>query len=98
MGGEEFLIVCPETNERDAAKLAEHLRHRIETSSPDTGLNHTASFGVTQVRPSDTAKEIFIRADDALYEAKKTGRNRVVIYKESSAVVLENSGVIKTSQ
>ncbi|NYE56728.1 PAS domain S-box protein [Carboxydothermus ferrireducens] len=76
-GGEEFIILLPETSIKDAVGLAEELRERlISMTLPEVG-HATASFGVASYRPSDTIDTILLRADDMLYEAKASGRNCV---------------------
>jgi len=90
-GGEEFIILLPETIAADAADVAENLRWRIEDSSVDGGkylIRITASFGVSDyleksdAEPDDKIVSGFVsKADLALYESKKAGRNRVTIYK-----------------
>lgn len=77
-GGEEFLILCPETDINGSKKLLEKIRKNIEESKIIEDLKVTASFGLTELKKDDTLKEILKRADDALYEAKKEGKNRVV--------------------
>jgi two-component system cell cycle response regulator len=84
MGGEEFVIVMPDTNVAIASAVAERLRHDVE----DTGftvpgvsakLSITISIGVATAQDTgDTSEAILKRADDALYRAKETGRNRAV--------------------
>ncbi len=76
-GGEEFLIVCPDTDETGAEALAEELRQSIEKSPFSIEGNHTASFGVASVSKSDSAHSLISKADQALYLAKQHGRNRV---------------------
>jgi len=82
-GGEEFFIVLPGLSIEDARLLAEHLRARIEVMEVHSGearFSITASFGVAALRPvgDDDYQELVRRADDAMYEAKQGGRNRVV--------------------
>ncbi len=84
-GGEEFVVVMPETPMAVAAAVAERLRHAIADDlfvSPDlpTRVPVTISIGVAATLPGgdDTSAALLKRADDALYTAKRTGRNRVV--------------------
>ncbi|MBU0721401.1 diguanylate cyclase [bacterium] len=76
-GGEEFLILCPETNVENSCKLAEKLRFQIETYAFENIPKVTASFGVTQLRPEETIESILKRVDEALYQAKEKGRNKI---------------------
>ncbi len=76
-GGEEFIILLPETDLKGAVKVAEKLRHIIETS-PIDGVKITASFGVTELLDGDTLDSLIERADKALYQAKRQGKNKVV--------------------
>ncbi len=78
-GGEEFLIVLPETDGEGAAAAAEKLRRSIaEMEVPDAPAV-TASFGVTERQPGDTPRAITRRVDQAMYQAKEGGRDRVVL-------------------
>jgi len=77
-GGDEFVILCPDTDLEQAHQRAERLRKallgiRIE-GMRDYRL--TVSFGVTQVEAGDSVESILRRADKALYRAKESGRNR----------------------
>jgi polar amino acid transport system substrate-binding protein len=75
-GGEEFLIICPDTNLQGALALAEKIREEIEKY--DFGIKTlTASFGVSEYSENDSIEKLIKRADDALYKAKKEGKNRV---------------------
>lgn len=77
-GGEEFLIICPETGQNDAVILAEKLRHLIPTIEIQQEHVQTASFGVCSYKKTDSNPEdLIICADTALYAAKESGRNRV---------------------
>ena len=76
-GGEEFLIVCPETTADGAKKLAEKLRKKIEKHHfKDIGIK-TVSMGIAQIEEDDWDEDMLKRADKNLYKAKRNGRNRV---------------------
>ncbi len=81
-GGEEFCIMAPETDEEGAAMLAERLRSALAAAAIEVGdrlLCVTASFGVAQRdQDVDNVDNLIERADQALYVAKRSGRNRVV--------------------
>lgn len=78
-GGEEFILLAPNTLEGDAIVLAEKLRNDISKSPiGETGINITISAGVTQYRKGDSISEMILKADKALYSAKQNGRNQVV--------------------
>ena len=81
-GGEEFLIVLPETSKDDACRMAERIRSAVEEQAvvllEDRTLRRTVSVGVASY-PEDAlnADELLQRADEALYRAKREGKNRV---------------------
>ena len=75
-GGEEFLIICPHTDIEAAGKLARRLGNLIENVIFDGKANITISLGTSAYVPGDTSETIIRRADRALYEAKKRGKNR----------------------
>ncbi|MCL1137172.1 GGDEF domain-containing protein [Shewanella pneumatophori] len=84
-GGEEFVILLPNTNHQDAHKVAENLRRKIANRNLTIGKekklplgNITVSVGVASLRPHDDKDSYFIRADEALYRAKASGRNCVM--------------------
>ncbi len=85
-GGEEFLIICPETDETEAATLAEKLRTLISTDPITQGYRQTASFGVYGMREDENAEDLVRKADEALYEAKNGGRDRVVRYGAAASI------------
>jgi diguanylate cyclase len=76
-GGEEFIIICPNTNIEDASKLAEKLRDKISKYQFEKVGHKTASFGVVSYREDDSLNELLARVDDAMYLAKSKGKNRV---------------------
>lgn len=76
-GGEEFMVICPDTDLEGARALAETLRQAITAQTFPTAGHQTASFGVACCTVGDQVKTLVSRADQALYEAKHLGRNRV---------------------
>ena len=77
-GGEEFLIICPETGLDGARTLAEKLRRTI-SEYPFTRIGHkTASFGIATCSNDSSFENMINHADKALYTAKSAGRNNVV--------------------
>ena len=90
-GGEEFALLLPETSIMIAASTAEKLRKETEQFDfPHVG-HITASFGVTQYIEGDTEASLINRADDALYKAKKNGRNRVQMLPPIRSIKLVSS-------
>jgi diguanylate cyclase (GGDEF)-like protein len=87
-GGEEFVIILPETGKQGAAIAAERLRQEIETYTftlDGEEVHITMSFGVAELAPTDKDHtEIIKNADYAMYKAKNSGRNRVVVYPPES--------------
>lgn len=78
-GGEEFALTLSHTGIEAALFVAEKLRATIERYLFTNKLNITCSFGISQFRTTDEAHDLFKRADEALYEAKHTGKNKVVL-------------------
>ncbi|MCP1317948.1 GGDEF domain-containing protein [Halomonas sp. 707B3] len=76
-GGEEFMILAPETSLDQAAQLAEKIRQRISSASFPGAEHVTVSLGVAEATHSDTPKSMLKRVDNALYQAKESGRDRV---------------------
>ncbi len=76
-GGDEFLIVAPQTNSAQARGLAERLQQAIANCPLERVGSITASFGVAEYRPQESPEDWLKRADEALYTAKQGGRNRV---------------------
>lgn len=84
-GGEEFVILMPETTAQEAKVAAEKLRQSIEESPFNFKKERvfiTMSFGIAEFTKEESADQVFERADRALYKAKETGRNQCVICKE----------------
>ena len=88
-GGEEFVVVMPDTDMAVATIVAERLRRRI-ASEPFTiergarAVDATISIGIAALGPGDCATSVIKRADQALYRAKRDGRNRVVQMRRST--------------
>lgn len=89
-GGEEFIILLPFTSLEDAIPVAERLRQAVEASETEVPnerdgstlkIKVTISLGVNEYKQGDTAQSLFEKADQALYESKTSGRNRVSISK-----------------
>ena len=80
-GGEEFLLVLPDTPSSEATRSLDRLRQilaDLDWSAFSPGMRVTISAGVTALRPDETADTFLARADGALYAAKARGRNRIV--------------------
>lgn len=76
-GGEEFLVICPDTGFDGAMATADKLRQLLACHTFAVVGKKTASFGVASFRDGDTVSSIMARADAALYQSKANGRNRV---------------------
>ena len=86
-GGEEFICLLPSTGENGARRCAERLRKATARAEFEEDIKITLSAGVAEYVPGETITETLRRADDALYVAKQTGRNRV-----AAAAALDASG------
>ena len=78
-GGEEFLVLLPDTSAAEALELADKLRRSLGEHDFADGLRCTVSIGVAEMRREDTVDNIIHRADTALYSAKNAGKNRVMM-------------------
>lgn len=79
-GGEEFIMLLPETTATEAEKLAEQLRELLANTASPCGRAVTLSAGVAEYpKMAETTEALIEVADNALYHAKQTGRNRVVV-------------------
>ena len=79
-GGEEFVVLLPNTNMADATNIAERQRKFIEQQvhhTPKGDIRVSASFGIAQLTQGETSQQLFEKADRALYQAKEAGRNRI---------------------
>ena len=78
-GGEEFLILLPHTNLDGATTVAKKIRINIEENEfTELKLKLTASFGVSELNEDDSDESLILRTDKFLYEAKNSGKNRVI--------------------
>jgi diguanylate cyclase len=79
-GGEEFLLLLPDTTEREAAQMLDRLRviiSELDWSAFSAGMRVTISAGVTALRRDENTETLLARADRALYASKAGGRNRI---------------------
>ena len=78
-GGEEFIILLNKCSLELAVDLAERIRKNVEDYSDDEVGKITISLGVATLQPNETIHELISRADSALYQSKRNGRNQVTI-------------------
>ncbi|MFJ7667224.1 diguanylate cyclase [Lysinibacillus sp. NPDC097195] len=83
-GGEEFLVICPETTLQEAVQLAETLRQRLENHTFPIVQRKTSSFGVAAYIQDDNVTTMLTRCDQALYQAKNNGRNCVAYVEQDN--------------
>ncbi|MEL4424444.1 diguanylate cyclase [Shewanella indica] len=76
-GGEEFMIICPDTDCIQARHLCERLASAMTVYPFSAGVSLSCSFGLTELKPGESIWSAFDRADLALYRAKSEGRNRI---------------------
>lgn len=81
-GGEEFIVILPQTGEEGARSFAEKLRLAVQDQGFGVDVPVTASFGVTTCRTGDSEESLLKRVDIALYKAKESGRNQVIVADE----------------
>jgi len=80
-GGEEFLVILSNADIRNSSHIAEQIRKKLETVNfalKGNSFNVTASFGIASFENTDDAESVIKKADKRLYNAKETGRNKVV--------------------
>ncbi|MBD3611224.1 MAG: GGDEF domain-containing protein, partial [Hydrogenovibrio crunogenus] len=78
VGGEEFVIMMPETSLENALIISERIRSTVEgISSKDVPEKITISMGLVELNSWDNVQSFYKRADEALYKAKENGRNRI---------------------
>lgn len=79
-GGEEFIILCPHHDASSSEIMAEKIRIIVEKSQLSKSAQVTISLGVTTFRPAKSINDLFGECDKALYQAKKLGKNKAVLY------------------
>jgi diguanylate cyclase (GGDEF)-like protein len=97
-GGEEFLLMLPDTTMDDAAALAKRVRDSIEAlgfSGFSDELRVTVSIGVAEFRTGESIGQTIARADEALYTAKSSGRNRVIRHGQQAAAPAAANAVVR---
>ncbi|GAB4268032.1 MAG: hypothetical protein Kow0065_18490 [Methylomicrobium sp.] len=77
LGGEEFIILCPETDLAEAIDLAQKLCGLIDRSLFEAKIKISCSFGVVKYTSGDRLTDLLQKVDEKLYQAKRQGRNRV---------------------
>lgn len=87
-GGEEFVVMLHQANPNEAYKIAERLRRTIESTTFKINQHHihiTVSFGIAPLNTNDEEPlyTSYLRADKALYQAKESGRNKIIIFTQT---------------
>ncbi|MEW5756704.1 MAG: GGDEF domain-containing protein [Pseudomonadota bacterium] len=85
-GGEEFVMLLPNTKLKGAKLVAERVRKAVESTEcvcNETAMRMTVSLGVADLMSNDTRETLFLRTDEALYQAKNSGRNQTVVAKHA---------------
>ena len=86
-GGDEFLVIMSDTSAEDAMKIAERMREAIADFKEPPCDQITTSIGLATAESGDSIRALIGRADDAMYQAKSAGRNRVGTYREVKSEV-----------
>lgn len=82
IGGEEFMLIFPETTLAEGGWIVDRVLETVRTARPLLSVplfSYTCSAGIAALQPGETAKEIYSRADAALYDAKHSGRDRMAV-------------------
>lgn len=80
-GGDELMVLIQSMDISQAAEIAESLRDAVDTNPFKDNVHCTISMGVAEHRPNESSTDLIRRADNAMYEAKRTGKNKVVVAK-----------------
>lgn len=80
-GGDEFVVVLLESTQTEAWETAERLRYSVENMETGVKDKISVSMGITDLRPGDTLDTLLARCDNALYESKNSGKNRITLAK-----------------
>lgn len=92
-GGEEFVMLLPNTDATKALEMAQKIKDLVENSGFNyngESINLTLSCGISDFSGEDQHDEVFVRADQALYQAKQAGRNRCFIYESAMETSIRN--------
>lgn len=84
-GGDEFVILLPQTDLQEAARVLNHIRSAVDRKQFSEQIHITLSFGVAEMKEGSTLDSIIRQADDLMYEGKKQGGNKVT-YRKTNAV------------
>ena len=84
LGGEEFAIIMAQSNSEQSFIAAERIRNGIAEHTFESDRKITISMGISEARKGVSVEDLYCQADTALYEAKRTGRNKVCIHKSKS--------------
>ena len=81
-GGEEFVLICPNTNLQQAINIAEKIKNGVQLINFSQGFTQTMSVGIARLHKNESIEHWIIKADTALYQAKRQGKNQVVCDQE----------------
>jgi two-component system, cell cycle response regulator len=79
-GGDEFIILLPNTKSSEAQIVSERIRNEVKNTKNQENITATASIGITETKVSENQVDVIARADKALYKAKENGRDQVVVF------------------